>query len=350
MKRGTRQVAASLAMFLLAGCAVVGSPPPPRGAPHAAPDPTASDPATLARPQEPPAVAGAAPEGGHLALGRARPQVRTLQIDLETLPVATWTAAPDRAGFWLAPRGDGYLFMLRRPLLAEIVVAGVPRSPDRKPNSDENIGHTAFATFTGASFARGDAPPCGPGHVGILPARWAGFAPKGWTDSGVDVELADADYQRATCTATTRLIAKTRARAILPGFAYAMRLKVDFAGESPDERLVVFLPAGQMVSTSGDPDFLLNDADVGPFTRLSLPLAPGRASAAAVRVSLGAVRMWRRLRAGQRPQAEADESSPQEDLLITVDAVWQGDKRTAMVSIAFPKGSNPKAYGKGIAN
>jgi hypothetical protein len=188
--------------------------------------------------------------------------------------------------------------------------------------------------------------------VGVVAARWAGFAPAGWTDDGVDVELADLDFHRATCSATTRLVARTRARAIVPGFAYATRLKVDYAGESKEERLVIFLPYGQMISTSGDPDFLLDEGDAGPFTRLSLPIGPGGSASAAVRISPTAMKMWRGLRAGQAGQVAregADGSSPSDDLLVALDVVWVGDKKTLMVSLALPKGKDPKGYGKAIS-
>jgi hypothetical protein len=257
--------------------------------------------------------------------------------------VASWKSLPSREAFRLTPRSNGYHFVLERPLLAEIMINGAS-SREKLPR----MGRTAWAAFTGGSFFHGEAPPCGPGHVGVVAARWAGFAPKGWTDDGVDVELADGDFHRETCNATTRLVAKARARAIVPGFAYATRLKVDFAGELADERLVVFLPYGQMISTSGDPDFLLDEGDAGPFTRLTLPIGPGRTASAAVRVSPKAVTTWRQLRAGRIARDEADESRPSEDLLVTLDVVW-GDRKTMTVSIALPTGKDPTAYGKAIA-
>ncbi len=242
--------------------------------------------------------------------------------------MATWGEEPDqRTGFWLAPRGGGYHFILRRPFFAEILVDGL-----------------AFATFTGISFGSGEPPKCGPGQKGVLFARWSGFAPEGWTDDGVDVELADADYHRETCTATPRLVAKARARAIAPGFAYAMRLKLVASGDDKDERLVVFLPAGQMIATTGDPGHPLDESDSGPFTRLSLPLAPGRAASAAVRVSPAALRLWRGLRRSKLPRAAFDESSPSEDLLVSLDIAWQSGKKTALLSLGVPVTGDSKAY------
>jgi hypothetical protein len=331
-----------VAALALVGCAgmaqhpVARSTPPPRlEAAHADPSP--------APPPEPPAVAGAAPLGGNLAQGISRPPAHTQEIELDSLPVAHWKSVPNREGFRLMPRSNGYRFVVERPLFAEILISGAS-SREKLPR----MGRTAWAAFTGSQFSRGEPPPCGPGHVGVVAARWAGFAQAGWTDDGVDVELADGDFHRATCNATTRLVARARARAIVPGFAYATRLKVDFGGESKDERLVVFLPYGQMISTSGDPDFSLDEGDAGPFTRLSLPIGPGGTASAAVRVSPKAVTMWRQLRAGQVAHEASDESSPSEDLLVALDAVWVGDKKTMTVSVALPKGKDPKGYGKAV--
>jgi hypothetical protein len=212
---------------------------------------------------------------------------------------------------------------------------------------NETLGSATFAVFTGVGFLTGSPPECGPGHEGLLSARWAGFALEGWTDDGVDAELADADFHVATCRASVRLVARARARAIVPGFAYALRLKTDLGGKGQGERLIVFLPPGQTTSTSGDGASLaLNESNSGRFTRLSLPLNPGHTSAAAVRVSPTAMRMWRATWAGEPAQSVPDVSSSMDDLLIGLDVAWQGRRKTAMVSISLPEESDRSGYGR----
>jgi hypothetical protein len=229
--------------------------------------------------------------------------------------------------------------------VAEFIVGDGPRRT--AVGWHEMLGSSTFTAFTGVGFVTGPPPECGQGHQGLLAARWAGFARQGWTEDGVDAELADADFHAATCRASVRLVARARARAILPGFAYALRLKTDLGGKRQDERLIVFLPPGQMVSTSGDGHSLtLNESNSGRFTRLSLPLNPGRTSAAAVRVSLTAMRMWRATWAGQPAKAVSDESLPMDDLLIGLDVVWRGRRRTAMVSVSLPEESDRSGYGR----
>jgi hypothetical protein len=235
-------------------------------------------------------------------------------------------------------------FPVHRPIVAEFIVGDSPRRAAVGWN--EMLGSGTFAVFTGVGFLTGAPPECGPGHEGLLAARWAGFAPQGWTDDGVDTELADADFHVATCRASVRLVARARARALLPALAYALRLKTDLGGKGRDERLIVFLPPSKMISTSGDGGLTLNESDSGRFTRLSLPLNPGHTSAAAFRVSPTAMRMWRATRAGHPAEAVTDESEPMDDLLIGLDVVWQGRRRTAMVSISLPEGSDRSGYGR----
>jgi hypothetical protein len=228
---------------------------------------------------------------------------------------------------------------MQAPLVAEVIVrpgVGMPQM---------------FAAFTGVSFAEGIAPECSAWKQhGTVPAQWAGFSPHGWTDDAVDAELGDGDFSLATCRAVPRLVARARAPAIVSGFAYAFRLKVDSEGLSPDERLIVFLPSGQMVSTTGEPSGSLDESDVGSFTRLSLPLRPGRASAAAVRVSPGAMHEWRDMRRGRIARAEIEERSAEEDLLVEIDVSWYGEKKAGLLSLGLPRGLDPKEYGRAFSD
>jgi hypothetical protein len=231
---------------------------------------------------------------------------------------------------------------MQAPYFAEVSIRSSPGAA--QPQG------TPFVAFMGYSFESGEAPPCTPWGKQVLPARWAGFSTRGWTDDAMDAELAEAEFSVATCRAKPRLVAKARARALLPRFAYALRVKADSSGDSPEERLVVFLPYGQLVSTTGDPGDPLAVSDVGSFTRLSLPLRPGEASAAAIRVSPGAMQVWRDIRAGKVARAPTEQVSAGDELLVELDVAWHGAKKTALLSIALPKGVDPKAYASAGTN
>jgi hypothetical protein len=292
--------------------------------------------AALALPSEPPAVLGAVPLAGDRAEGRSRPSAHAREIDLDSIPLARWTSPTDPRGFVLSSHGDSYNLVMQAPYFAEVSIS---------PIAGVDWTGSPFVAFTGYSFVSGETPPCNQWRqLGVLPARWMGFSVRGWTDDSIDAEVADADFSLVSCRGRPRLVAKARARALLPRFAYALRVKAESSGPSSDERLVVFLPYGHMVSTTGDPSDPLAASDIGSFTRLSLPLRPGGTSAAAIRVSAGAMRVWRDIRAGRIARAPTEESSPSDELLVELDVAWQGAKKTALISVALPKGVDPKAY------
>jgi hypothetical protein len=210
-----------------------------------------------------------------------------------------------------------------------------------------------FASFTGGDFGGGVVPECGPHHGGKRLAIWRGIAPQGWTDDGVDVEMNEGDYDLATCKATPVRSLEGRARAVVRGFVYALRVRdVDPDEEEPPppDQVVIFLPHGAMVAATADPEMPLATTDTGTFTRLSFSLEDGEGSSASVRVSPASLRLWSRLRASaaQGP-AFSDESAPHDDLVLAIDVARQGDTTLASVSVALPPRVSPAPYAKLLA-
>jgi hypothetical protein len=286
---------------------------------------------------EPPAHPGAAPLEGALATGEERPPAQTTRFDVDALPVATWGEAWPAAGFTLRKVSNGWTLFVRTTLYAEVIVTAGP------PNG-QGTAPVGFSAFTGGSFGDGAVPECGPGNHGQRLAVWNGFAPAGWTDDGMDVEMEEGDFDLATCRGTPVHSLRGRAAAIVPGYVYALRTRDEGDDGDVRESVVVFLPRGDLVAAGGDPGTPLATADTGPFTRLTLPLAPGTGSAASLRLGPGALAMWARLRRAGGAGTVADGSAIAEELLLGVDVAWQGGARLGTLSLALPKAKNRRAY------
>jgi len=272
---------------------------------------------------------------GFRADGDSRPlAVATpIRFDLDALPVATWGDPRATAGFALKPRGNGYRLWLRSRLFAEVVV-------------ENTRGGAEFSAFTGGSFFDGTPPECGPGHTGSFPARWAGLAPRRWTDAGVDVEMGDGDFDLASCDARARVSVEARAAAIVPGFVYGLRVR----RSEDDETLFVFLPRGVLVSAAGDPSAPIALSNTGPFTRLSMPLERGAARSALVRVSPKSLSLWSHLRTTIAPVLSfEDKTEPHDALLLNVDAAWQDDRKLGSISLALPRRHDKRPYAALVA-
>jgi hypothetical protein len=306
----------------------------PTTTPTATPTATATATGT-ATPTDPPRAPGLAPLTGFRAPGSERPSavVRTVRFDLDALPIATWADPDVKSGFTVTPLGaNAFRLWMRSTIYAEVIV-------------ENTHGMMEFSAFTGGSFGQGNPPACGPGHSGKFPARWAGLAPKGWTDDGVDVEMGHGDFDVATCAAAPRVSLALRAAAIVPGFVYGLRTKQD-----DDETLVVYLPSGVMISTSGDPNRPLEHANTGPFTRLAFPVEKGRGSSAALRISPASLWLWARLRRTMTQVGSfGDNSLPHDDLLLNVDVIWQGDEKLGEVTLSMPKVKDATPYAKILA-
>ncbi|HEX8793775.1 MAG TPA: hypothetical protein VF765_22685 [Polyangiaceae bacterium] len=313
-----RKVAAALALAVLAS-----APLPERVA-------RAEDPAP-----EPPRTHGETGLDGFRADGDARPEALAapIRFDPDALPVATWGEPRATAGFALHARGNGFRLWLRSRLFAEVVV-------------ENTRGGTEFSAFTGGSFFEGAPPDCGPGHTGSFPARWAGLAPRHWTDAGVDVEMGDGDFDLASCDARPRVSVQARAAAIVPGFVYGLRVR----RADDDEMLFVFLPRGVLVSAAGDASAPIALSNTGPFTRLSMPLERGGARSAAVRVSPASLRLWSHIRTTIAPVwAQEDATAPHDALLVSVDAAWQDDRKLGSIALALPRRHDKRPYAALVA-
>jgi hypothetical protein len=223
-------------------------------------------------------------------------------------------------------------------IFAEVIVTAA------RPSGEKGPTPVGFTAFTGGSFGEGAVPECGRGHEGQRLAVWNGFAPAGWTDDGIDVEMEEGDYDLATCRGTPVRSLRGRASALVPGYVYAVRARDEDDDGGGTESLVVFLPRGALVSTASDPATLLEASNTGAFTRLTFPLARGTAGSASLRLSPASLALWGRLRETRTGVAFADPAAVGEDLLLGVDVAWQGDARLGSVSLAVPKAKNRKAY------
>jgi hypothetical protein len=288
----------------------------------------AATPVKIAAPslEEPGPVAGAQPLEGNLATGRSRPSdVKALRFDVGALPVAIWGRPNKRAGYWLRENRDEFKVTIRGPYFAEVNI--------RRPTS-------WFTVFTGGSFGVGDPPRCGPGHRDSTVTYWTGISARGWTDTGVDVEMGRGNFEASICAGVPLVLLEARAAAIVPGYVYGLRVETPPTPLEPgDEQLVVFLPRGQLVAAGGDPSFPLGTTNTGPFTRLTLPSNPGSAGSASVRVSAASIDLWTKLRSTGRPVwSFNDEAAVDDDVLVGVDVVSQGTTRLGSVLVSVPPG------------
>ncbi|MGD0528245.1 MAG: hypothetical protein ABSE49_24130 [Polyangiaceae bacterium] len=334
--RGARAAwrAGLLATLVVAGCATA-RPPAVASLPVEPPGPS---PLELSPGHaEPPASPGAVSLEGSLAPGAERPAAQTARFDADALPEATWGEGWPAAGFTLQKVNGGWSLFVRTTVYAEVIVTAGPAN-------EKGTAPVGFTAFTGGSFGDGAVPACGRDYSGRRLAVWNGFAPAGWTDGGMDVEMEEGDFDLATCRGTPVRTLRGRAAAIVPGYVYAVRTRDEGDDGKVRESVVVFLPRGDLVATGGDPATSLAMANTGPFTRLTLPLEPGTASAASLRVSPAALAMWARLRHVGGAGAYADGSAVAEELLVGVDVAWQGGARLGTLSFALPTAKNRKAY------
>lgn len=304
------------ALVMLLGQACGGRPAlaPIVASPHA--------PATMSTrvSAEPPRAEGAAPlPDGVLAQGSTRPHTETVRFDVDAIPVATWGPPSRKAGFNLTVKQEdqSYHLIVHTYLFAETIL----------------LGTNEFTAFTGGPFFSGTLPKCGASERGTRAARWMGFSPNRWTDDGIDVEMGEGDFDVASCKTTATASLFARAKALVPGYVYALRVH--------DERdsLYVILPHAALVSAGGDPSAPLNASNTGTFARVRLPLAKDTAASAAVRISPTALGLWDQLRRTGLPVHDFadDRFMTSDSLLVTVEVSAQGDVKVASLSFALPR-------------
>jgi hypothetical protein len=287
-------------------------------------------PARLVPPPDPPRAPGQRSLAGFLAAGSSRSSsaFRSVHFDLDALPTAEWKPADGASVYTVGKLGPSvFRLWVHQAAYVEVVV-------------NDPGGAMLLSVFTGGTFGQGEPPACGPAHHGTFPTHWAGVLPKGWTDGGIDVVMGKGDFSATTCAGTARVAIAARAAAIVPGFVYGLRLE-----EEDYETLVVFLPRGAMVSTSGDPSDASVRASTGPFTRLSLPVDPGVGATAVLRVSPTSLAAWAHMRQTTSFMgALVDPAVIHDDLLVNVDVVSQGQAKTGEVTFAVPRGRDPGPY------
>jgi hypothetical protein len=318
------------ACVLIAGLAAC-APRAARAPVEASPAAVAVAPALEPEPEPAPGVKALGPE--FLAPGMARPPGRAIAFDVVSLPAATWGEPETDAGFVLTPQPSGYRLSVRGPVFAEVIVAAPARG----------VG-LWFSGFTGGSFSTAESPlRCGGGFTGELVASWGGVSPGRWTDDGVDVEMGEGRFHRATCAADADEVLRGRARAIVAGYVYGLRVQHRFGADLHEDLLVV-LPRGDLVAASGDPELPLNAANTGAFTRLTFPIAEGDARSACLRLSEASLALWGKLRAGRSEPRYAGSAAPSTGLLVCVEVAWQGAAPLGRASFALPPGAWAKPY------
>jgi hypothetical protein len=290
--------------------------------------------------EEPAAREGADPLEGNLAAGEPRPTAgKAIRFDVDALPVATWGGPNKHSGYTMMASETRYRVVIQGPWFAEIVIRQTTSS---------------FDIFTGGMFGSGEPPKCGP-RKGGSPSYWTywtGISARGWTDSGINVEMGRGDFDTATCRAVPAASLSARAAAIVPGFVYGLRVLVPATPlDAGEEQLVLLMPRGALVSAGGDPTAPLRTSNTGAFTRLTLPTDPGTAGTASVRLSPASLGLWTALRKTGRPVwSFQDDFKTENDLLLGVDVVSPAQKgearepRTGSLFVSLPPSAYALAY------
>jgi len=276
---------------------------------------------------EPPRAAGLEPLiDGALAQGFGRPPTETVRFDVDAVPLATWGPPSQKSGFQLTvtERDQSYHLVVHTYLFAETIL----------------FGASEFTAFTGGPFFSGELPKCGGHATGTRGAQWLGFSPTRCTDEGIDVEMGEGEFDVATCTTFPIASLFARAKALVPGFVYALRLR-----DAKGDWLYVVLPHGTFVAAGGDPTRSLAASNNGTFARLRFPLAKDTAASAAVRISPASLTLWDELRrTGTSVRNFADGTRTSDALLVTVEVSSQGDVKVASLSFALPQTAPRAAY------
>jgi hypothetical protein len=239
---------------------------------------------------------------GDLLAEDSRPTLRaTVEVDAETLPIATW--GPPRKDSWLS-------FFAGPEGFPRFHVEGVSYAEVRTGD---------FLGFTGKidGFASDAWPECGPGRPS-RPATWRGISVVDWNDSRVTIMMSRGVLDGAACLATATTTLVGRAAAIVPRFVYALRF---------DRSIYVVMPAGPLaVATDGR-------AGHGSFSAIVLPLEAHHEAAAAVRISNFGLERWKAMPqlSSLEPETSADPSTCP---LATVEVRARGDRLVVALSVA----------------
>ena len=266
---------------------------------------------------------------GDLLEGPTRGPVESLGFDIDALPVATWGRPDKGTGFYIAwdQNQNRYQLSLQGSVFAEVVIGD------------------SFAAFTGGPFWAGTPPKCRKTTEATTIARWTGFS--SFEADTMDVQMGDGEIHLSTCEATPSASLSAKAKALVPGYVYAVRTH---RSDEANDTLVVLMPRGRLVSAAGDPGVPLNASDSGAFTRLSFPLDPRAAGQASVRLSVASLKLWEGLRKQHEVSKFEDATRSDRDLTVDVNVICQGDTRVGSVAFAVPaEPESAKPYAPFIA-
>lgn len=259
------------------------------------------------------------PPGDRLP-GVRRPPISLTDIDYEALPVLRKTE--EETAPRLTLKSDA--LTLHGDLLAAVEIG-------------------SFEAATDSPFATSNAPRCGAGYEGAIIARWSGFEAKTWRDERLRVVSAEGLFDKATCEASARRAGRADAKAVVPGWVYAYR---ELAADDlmPGESVVVILPPADGVSLTMSPDATPEALRTGAYTRVRLPLSRGSGSGFVARITPSSIDAWQRLRTTRRPLEAPVPPSAEIPLLVGVDVTWEGDQKSASLTVAVPEGADGKRY------
>jgi hypothetical protein len=278
------------------------APAPPRPLPSAARPPTVA-PVQLDAPTPPPPRDDLA-----LAIGEPRPEVRaSIEIDASSLPVGKW--GPPTKGSSFTMTTDPPEFRVGGSRYAEVSVGG-------------------FSAFTDTFVATTDWPCHRPGHATAL---WRGLSLDAWGVDGIKVVMSRGPYDFATCTAVPEATLVQRAREIVPGFVYGLRV---------DDSVYIVLPHASFAAATR------NAAGSGPFSSATLPCVPHQEAAAVVRMSPVSLTGWQEISV-LGPWANpwpADNAQNSGLLMIIVEVRARGDGNAIAVSAALPADTVNEVY------
>ncbi len=213
--------------------------------------------------------------------GPTRPAVaESFPVDYASMPylvTSSLSPAEASAGVSFVRTASG----LEQPrvgndLLAEIELGGV------RAFTSEPLAEDASKPAAGATG-------CTP-RPGTAPVSWEGFAIGSWSDDSIDYVRFEGTYDFETCRARPSRVARTRARALVPGLVYGFKTCVPVCTVAPatpgnEELLVVIGPPSRWVGATVPWPKMQTEPHVGLFTRLVVPLSRGGAASTFLHVS-----------------------------------------------------------------
>ncbi|NUP10891.1 MAG: hypothetical protein HOW73_33010 [Polyangiaceae bacterium] len=220
--------------------------------------------------------------GGNRVAIQAAPRpdvVDTFDIDLESLPLARQSTEQGKsASFTLRYLADGsYQIGLTEELLVEVEVGPFRAFNGQHPSMQEAVEMSLFP----------DPPllPCGASGPGF--ASWRGLRLSKWSEQTAEFVEHDGRFDPVACRGVAETTLTVDAASIWRSAIYAFRRCVEAcaAPKHPSyrEELVLIAPRAEWVVSTDERT--PTRPHVGAFSRVALPLVPGRAAAALLHVT-----------------------------------------------------------------